>query len=313
MHAFGARAFAILLGLLLLAAVCPAIAVDETKTTVNVVVDVTKTGRVDWTHREVRATGVGVASAMAKTAAQKKLYAREAAILAAERNLLQLIEGVAIDSVTTVADMLLKEDVIVRRVNGLLQGAVIVSEKALDGETYQVEMAVNLYGAKKAVSSSVDLSTRVTVLPPEPEPVQENAIPAAAPENTAPENPRPAAVTEPYTGLIVDCRSFALDRAMCPRILNAQKNNLLDNLRVTPEVLNERGLAAYFRSLNDPALKKRVGPRPLMVKAASIDGKTRFKTDVVLTDFDYAFVAAENGKAGFLDDLNIAFLIDNDR
>ena len=300
MHAFGPRAFTVLLGMLLLAAVCPVFAVEETNAKVTVIVDVTKNGRVDWTHREVHATGIGVASAMARTAAQKRLYAREAAIVAAERNLLQLIEGVAIDSITTVKDAMMKEDLIVRRVNGLLQGAVIVREKALDADTYQVEMAVNLYGAKSALSSSVDLSTRLTVMPPEPVPGQATT-------------PEPSVAPDHYTGLIVDCRGFALDRAMCPRILDAEKHNLLDNLRVTPEELNARGLAAYFRSLDDPALKKRVGARPLMVKAVGIEGKTRFKTDVVLSELDYAFVAAENGKAGFLNDLNVAFLIDGDR
>ena len=296
MHTFCARALTILLGLLLLAAMSPSMAKNEEKTTtVLVVVDVTKDGCVDWTHREVHAIGIGVAPVMARTSAQKKIYAREAAIVAAERNLLKIIRGVAIDSITTVEDMMLKEDIIVRRVNGLLQGAVIVKEKALSSDTYQVEMAINLYGAKSALAASVDLSSRVNIIPPPAPP----AAPTVAQDN--------------YTGLIVDCRGFALDRAMCPRIFDPRKNNLLDGLTVTADLLNERGLAAYFRALDDPELKRRVGARPLIVKAVGVEGKNRFKTDVVLSDADFALVAAENDKAGFLNALNIAFLIDRDR
>ncbi len=122
-----------------------------------------------------------------------------------------------------------------------------------------------------------------------------------------------ASTTAPYSGLIVDCRGFAVTRAMCPRILDPQSNNLLATLACPSELLNERGIAAYFYDVNSAELKQRVGAHPLIVKAMTVSGKGGFKTDVVLSGADYALVRAEDDKAAFLNKLNIVFLLDRER
>ncbi len=156
-NCLGYSLLAALFGFLVMSWQVPALAANTAKD--NTVVDVYTNGRIDWTQREVHAIGIGVAPDFATTGAQRRIYAREAAIVAAERNLLKIVQGIVIDSSTVVEDLMLKQDVIVRRVSGMLDGAVIVHEKQLGHDTYQVEMAVNLYGDKNAVSSVIDLSS----------------------------------------------------------------------------------------------------------------------------------------------------------
>ena len=69
-----------------------------------------------------------------------KIQARRAAVVDAQRNLLESIKGVAIDSETTVENFMLKNDVIHSKVSGIIKGAQVISEEALpDG--YKVTVA----------------------------------------------------------------------------------------------------------------------------------------------------------------------------
>jgi hypothetical protein len=60
---------------------------------------------------------------------QKKFKAKRAAVVVAQRNLLELIKGVSIDSQTTVENGMLKSDVIKSSVNGMIKGAQVVSNE----------------------------------------------------------------------------------------------------------------------------------------------------------------------------------------
>ncbi|OPZ85680.1 MAG: hypothetical protein BWY76_01312 [bacterium ADurb.Bin429] len=98
---------------------------------------------------------------------------------------------------------------------------------------------------------------------------------------------------------------------MCPRILDQTGGNLWSTLTVSADLVNERGIAGYFASLDDPDLADRVGKRPLVVKALRVSGGKFFKTDAVLSPADAERVRAENAKSLFLDKLAVAFLTEN--
>ena len=296
--------------------------VTTTKVTVDVapVVDVIGQGKIDWSKTELRARGLGFAPSFAKTPSQIKALARIAAITDAERNLLKVINGVEVTADTTVENLIVAQDTVKTRVSGLLQGAVIVSEKPGDDNSYEVVMAVNLYGDQSSLSRSIDLASQfkrmdpaATVLPAQ-EPANKPADPAppTPPAATDPQPPPPATapLPEDYTGLVVDCRGLELARSLCPRILDQANTNLWGTLTVSTELVNERGIAAYTTALTDPALAERVGKHPLIVKALRVSGGKSVKTDAVLSPADTEFVRAENAKTRFLDKLNVAFLVD---
>ena len=72
----------------------------------------------------------GIISCQGESAeGQKKFKAKRSAVVVAQRNLLELIKGVRIDSVTTVKDGMLQSDVINSSVSGMIKGAQIVSNK----------------------------------------------------------------------------------------------------------------------------------------------------------------------------------------
>ena len=292
-----------------------------TKTTTKVAVEVSTNivtvigeGKVDWTKEEIRARGIGIAPKYAKTAGQITALAREAAIVAAERNLLKVINGVQIISETKVVDLVLASDIIKTRVSGLLRGAVIVSEKPFGEDGYEIVLAVNLCGGKVSLSQSIDLSAQFidinpetivspeeTIVEPTPDPVVE-PIKEPVPPKTPPNG---------YSGLVIDCRGLGLTASMCPRILDQSDENLWAMLEVSAEVINSRGIAGYFQSLDDKLIGDRVGKNPLVVKALSVSGGKVFKTNAVLATAIAELVRTENKKTLFLENLNVAFLTGN--
>ncbi len=81
----------------------------------------------DWNNGVIQATGTGVPTTGA-IGAQARILARRAAIADAQRNLLELTEGVQVDAETTVEMMMVTSDIIRTKVSGVLKGARIVSE-----------------------------------------------------------------------------------------------------------------------------------------------------------------------------------------
>lgn len=91
---------------------------------------------------------------------QKKFRAKRAAVVVAQRNLLELIKGVSIDSQTTVKDGMLQSDVIKSSVSGMIKGAEIVSNKydRDDGSsiaTVKIHMGKDL---RQALSNGAEVS-----------------------------------------------------------------------------------------------------------------------------------------------------------
>jgi len=77
----------------------------------------------------LQASGMGtVDSAKVRNKVQGKLLSKRAATVDAQRNLLEMIEGVRLTSGTTVKDAQLQSDLIANRVKGLLQGAFVIKE-----------------------------------------------------------------------------------------------------------------------------------------------------------------------------------------
>jgi hypothetical protein len=92
-------------------------------------------GLVDWGQNYIEATGMAVAPEGTK-GAQAKALARRGAIVDLQRNLLESVGGVQIDSRTTMNDFM-AEDRVRSEVHGLIQGVELLDGQ-WDGEAYTV-------------------------------------------------------------------------------------------------------------------------------------------------------------------------------
>nr|VFJ94036.1 MAG: LPP20 lipoprotein [Candidatus Kentron sp. LFY]VFJ97323.1 MAG: LPP20 lipoprotein [Candidatus Kentron sp. LFY] len=92
----------------------------------------------------VRATGLGAPPDAITNKTQRKILARRSAKVDAMRNLSEQLRQVTIQSRSTRDMAVMTEDEVTATVNASLRHAKVVSEKALEGELYEVVMEAPL-------------------------------------------------------------------------------------------------------------------------------------------------------------------------
>lgn len=256
-----------------------------------------KDAKIDWTLFQFRATGIGIAPASA-TGARAKALAREAAIVIAERNLLKVVQGVHISSDTTVENLVLSSDVIKTKVEGLLKGAPVVSEKDLNNGTYLVVVALPLLGENK-LADTIDLPKQVDEVLPDDKAV-------------ITELPAPKLLKGDFTGLLIDCRGMKLSPAMTPVIYGPDDDAVYPRDEYSNDIIVSKGIAAYYKSIDAAKKSGRVGGKPLVIKASGIkkDGDDMWYTSPILSQADTARVLAEDNRSNFMSKLAVGFLVD---
>jgi len=98
----------------------------------------------------VYATGIGV-PAEGGNLAQEKAKAKRAARLDAERQLLESLKGMAIDSTSSVQDFMLRNDRINSNVRGLMRGSEVVREGWNEDGAYEMELKIDFNKVKMLV------------------------------------------------------------------------------------------------------------------------------------------------------------------
>ncbi|MCB1647585.1 MAG: hypothetical protein KDI36_19140 [Pseudomonadales bacterium] len=104
----------------------------------------TPSGHINWTEGKVYATGYGTAKP-GLSAAQKRILSRRAAVVDAQRNLLEITKGVRINSTRTTDQAMQQSTEIATRVEGIIKGA-IVSKEHFQNEVSTVTMVMPIGG-----------------------------------------------------------------------------------------------------------------------------------------------------------------------
>jgi hypothetical protein len=160
-------------------------------------------GEVNWSLGILLAKGSGAPPKEAKNIAQARLMAERAALTDARRNLLEVLKGVRVDSVTFVENYVTKEDQIRLKAEGFVQGAVEVRDRRryLSDGAIEVTVAMSFGGdvlsflvnlprelpPTKAKSQEKIISPASEVLPPAKK--LEPPFPKMEPEAKKPESP----------------------------------------------------------------------------------------------------------------------------
>lgn len=238
----------------------------------------------------VTADGFGTLP-VGRPAAQAKLMARRAAVVDGQRNLLETIYHLSVDSNTTVENSVLTSDVIQTKMSGILSGARVVSEE-FDSGIYHVVMAVPKYGA----GSVADMVYRDVVKSNSAEPME---MPSADYE----EDISDVTSSTGYTGLIINAKGLPLERTFCPGIFDTNGRAIYGVRNVDPDYAVAHGVAAYAEG--EEAWEKaeigngRAGTNPLIIQAVGLRERTKHQCDVVVSVEDGDRILAENQKSGF--------------
>jgi len=103
------------------------------------------TGKINWTTGTISATGYGIEPSNKKPTVAHLLACR-AAIVDAQRNLLESFQGVRVSSTTLINNYMLTNDKIKSSVEGTIKGATIKSKENLNNGTCKVVLQAPLRG-----------------------------------------------------------------------------------------------------------------------------------------------------------------------
>lgn len=242
-------------------------------------------GSLNWDKGTVEAIGFGVPSTLATSPAQARLMARRAAIVDAQRNLLEAIEGVKLDAETTLRNLQIENDVVKTQVSGIIRNSRIMNEQILADGTYQVTLGINLYGQSSLSQIVTDARKQAAPLP----------LPAPSSAYT------PAVNLPAYTGLVVDVTGLPLVRAMSPVIYDDTGRPIYGHTNIIPDYVVSYGMIDYMCTPEDIRAidlgQSRAGVNPLVVNAI---GLRDHDVNIIISQADADKVLAANIQGNFL-------------
>ncbi|BAI80872.1 conserved hypothetical protein [Deferribacter desulfuricans SSM1] len=226
-------------------------------------------------------------------AGQRRYAALRAAKVVAQRDLLEVIQGVTVAGDTTVQNGLLVNDVIRSTVQGFLQGAREC------GRYYDMSQGVGY------VCLEVGTKSFVTTMFQDPNARQAifNAVPPAPVFQPQIVPPAP----QVYDGLIVDTTGTNFRPALINRILNEKGEIIYDPTKIAEDILAQRGCGDYTNEIGKAKaiLSERGVRNPLVVKAV---GVVKF-TDVKVSGDDATAIFSSNQKTNFLEGAKVVFVL----
>ncbi len=220
-------------------------------------------GVIDWSGKTVRARGTGVIDPGAKNKAQARLMAERAAVVVAQRNLLEIIKGVRVDSDTRVENFMTDYDVVYTRVEGTVKGARQFGPAKYDSiaGTVSVELEIDIYG-EDGITDALS-------------PVLGGEVAASS------VSPRVEEFFRQYSGLVIDAGEAGLNPSLFPKIYDADGNLLLDT-RDYASYMGKTGQTAmqFISDLDKVLTRPEFATSPLVLKVKEVRGK--LGADIVL-------------------------------
>lgn len=271
---------------------------------------------------------------------QSRYRAMRSATVVAQRDLLEVVEGLRLSGETTVKDGMLQSDDIRTGINGFLRGAVKCGETYHDDGRYgEVCMQLNIRGKgglydvilplikdqkiqkaipdlpqdyykPKMIPKVIDTEV-VEAVSRKEVPVQgygkkETAVETLTETGAALKTP-PKAPAVAYDGLIVDVRDFQFRPALVNNIVTENDKIVFDPSKILSSILVERGCGGFT---TDPGKAKALletwgSKKPMMVNGIGVEKMTNAK---IAAD-DAATIYLSDQKSNLLANAKVVFLL----
>jgi hypothetical protein len=295
----------------------------------QVVEKIGEKGKINWSDGYIEAVGIGAPPEHLYGKPNARPMALRAATVDAQRNLLEIMQGVRIDSATSVRDFTVESDVIKSQVEGMVRGAQMVSKDYLSDGTVEVTLRVPMAGSfsqiiipkvmENQASKPVPPAAAAPPPPPPPAPPAPEAAsapappaatPGAAPVTAPPAAPVAAAPTPPavYTGLVVDARGIQARPAMSPRIIDEEGKEIYGTANVERDYAVQQGMVGYARDLTAAQSNPRVTNSPLSIKGLKTQGAGR--ADIIVGAADAQAIRSGAENQAFLKKCRVMIVLD---
>ncbi len=237
-------------------------------------------GQVNWTDRTITATGSGAPDLKAANVAVARLGAERVAKMDALRNILETLKGVRMKSDVTVKNEMVTSSQMRTQIEGVARGFKVLRTK------YYSDGGVDL-----VVQMSLDGQLASALMQPGAKTGDVNT--GGAVKNT---------------GLVVDSRGLKALPALAPRLLDETGRVLYGPDFLDQASLESNGVVGYFKDLEAAKKAKRIGDKPLVIKALKLGSEG--KTDIVLSNADAERFRDPEANQKFLTEGRVIIVVD---
>jgi len=237
-----------------------------------------KSGEINWVQGYISAIGNGTADPSGNKI-KDRLKSLRAAELVAQRTLLETLKGVQIDSRTTVENLMVKEDIINSRVEGVIKGAKIAKrEVKWEGNVplATVEMRVCLSTSVGGCNMDSSLMTALNI--------DHKSEPPYVPRDRLtpqmilpPETPKKSIKydsSKPVTGIIFSLEGQPFERQLLPVIITVAGENkqitVYSVKNVTPKIIRTYGVVRYADNEEQARKNPYIGENAVVLPVESV-------------------------------------------
>ena len=246
-------------------------------------------GAIDWSGKTVWARGAGVLDPGNPNRDLAWQMAQRAATVVAQRNLLEIVKGIRVDSDTRVQDLMAENDSVYQRIEAVVKGAQQRSPARYDslGGTVEIELQCDLCGEGGVESA---LAPPPVAGPPSGD-LAAGGLSAAARE-----------FLRQYSVLVLDGGNTGLKPALFPKLYDDSGTLLLDPRELASAGATVAGAVQYVGALGQLLARPDFG-QPIVLRVRDVRGK--LGTDIVLA----------RGDAGMLREMKdgLEFLVNSGR
>lgn len=234
-----------------------------------------------------------------RTPGQREQMAKRAAVVMAQRALVEYLEGFALVGDTLIKDGMTQYDIIRSGVSGFVKGVQVVhTEYNAEKDIAIAIVKLGLHGPQGFASKMYEKMFS--------DPDAKKALKSDKPAFKVDKAEQPK-LEEAYDGLIIDATDQNFRPALINRIFATKGDVLYDPAKVSQKVLVEQGCGEYTNSVDKAkaALATRGVKNPLVVKAC---GATTV-ADLQVTDEDAVTIYSANQKGNFMAAAKVAFVL----
>ena len=250
-----------------------------------------------WEQGAITAEGFGTPP-MGTYGSKASIMARRAAIVDAQRNLAEQINGVQVDAETTVENFVISSDLVKTKVSALIKGAMVVEEQMMPDGAYRVVMSMPMYGTQ-GLASAIMPAIRDNTPPTPPPPVISATITAQIQTSGV-----------GYTGVIVDASGMGLKPSFSPVIYDTNGRAIYGVSNINYDQAISQGMVGYSASVSAAQTLPRVGATPLVIKAVQVRGgnNSTNPVNVVVSVDDGDRILAANQQSQMLMNGSVVFV-----
>ena len=227
-------------------------------------------GAVDWSGRTVWARGAGVLDPGNSNRDLAWQLAQRAATVVAQRNLLEIVKGIRVDSDARVQELVAEHDSVYQRIEAVIKGARQRSPARFDslGGTVEVELECDLYGEAGVEGALL------------PSPV---AGPPAGDVSAGDLSYQAREFLRQYSAVVLDAGSTGLKPSLFPKLYDDSGALLLDTRELAYADATRACAVQYVGMLAQVLARPGFG-QPLVLRVREVRGK--LGTDIVLARGD---------------------------